>query len=84
VHMPSDGVMLNKRMIDMTADILGFAANKSAARGMNALVGDSGTRSRTLDGRLLSEILSAEGFKAFLAARDEPFKTPWLRPDSHS
>jgi enoyl-CoA hydratase/carnithine racemase len=81
-HMPSDGVMLNKRMIDMTADILGFAANKSAARGMNALVGDSGTRSRTLDGRLLSEILSTEGFKAFLAARDEPFKTPWLGPEA--
>jgi enoyl-CoA hydratase/carnithine racemase len=78
VHMPPDGVMLNKRMIDMTADILGLAANKSAARGLNAVIGDSGARSRTLDGRLLSEILATEGFKAFLAARDEPFRSPWL------
>lgn len=79
--MPRFGVMLNKRNIDGTADVMGWSVNKRFAHSHKPLVEAMGEHAATPDGRNLRQILEDDGFEAFKTARDAPFTTPWLRDD---
>jgi enoyl-CoA hydratase/carnithine racemase len=79
VAMPWQGVQLNKRVIDTAADMMGLHNQKVAARAINALVGSSSKDAEAADGRRLTDVLAEHGFKEFLRARDEAFRTPWLK-----
>ena len=76
--MPWQGVQLNKRIIDSAADMMGLHNQKVAARGVNAVLGDTSGQARSASGRLLTEVLATDGFKEFLKARDAAFTEPWL------
>ena len=76
--LPREGVLLNKRTIDCAMDIMGYLANKTSARASNAVADSMSKLAKTPDGRLLFDILREQGLKAFLHARDAPFKVPWL------
>lgn len=77
--MPRFGVMLNKRNIDGTADMMGWSINKRYSHSHKPLVEAMGDEAATPDGRNLRQILHEEGFDAFKTARDAAFATPWLR-----
>jgi enoyl-CoA hydratase/carnithine racemase len=79
--MPRFGVMLNKRNIDGTLDMMGWSSNKRFSRSHKALIEAMADRAQATDGRLLRAIISEEGFQAFKEARDQPFREPWLRDE---
>lgn len=79
--MPRFGVMLNKRNVDGTADMMGWAANSRFSRSHKAILEAMDEHAETADGRKLRSIMAEEGFDAFKSARDAPFSTPWIRED---
>ncbi len=81
VAMPPAGVLLNKRAIDGTIDLMGWRANELFNRSHSAVTDAMSKTAATADGRNLRQILREEGFTAFKKARDAPFAEPWLRSD---
>ncbi len=79
--MPRYGVMLNKRNIDGTLDMMGWAANKRFSRSHKTIIEAMSEYAEAADGRLLSAIRAEDGFEGFKKARDTPFADPWLRDD---
>jgi len=79
--MPPAGVLLNKRAIDATMDVMGWATNMLFHRSHAILTDSMVPRARTPDGRLLQEIFEQEGFPAFKKARDEAFRESWVEFD---
>ena len=76
--MPPETVMLNRRLINGAMEIMGWTQQKQLTIALNAISNSVMDRAATPDGRVLSEILRDEGWKAFKEARDEPFEEPWL------
>jgi 2-(1,2-epoxy-1,2-dihydrophenyl)acetyl-CoA isomerase len=76
--MPAAGVLLNKRAIDATMDMMGWTTNVLFHRSHAILTDSMVPRARTPDGRLLQEIFEREGFPAFKQARDAAFREPWV------
>jgi enoyl-CoA hydratase/carnithine racemase len=76
--MPHEAVILNKREVNGTLDVMGYQANKTYARSNNAVIDTMSEHARAADGRKLRAILRDEGFQAFREARDAAFKEPWL------
>jgi enoyl-CoA hydratase/carnithine racemase len=79
--MPPAGVLLNKRAIDATMDVMGWTTNALFHRSHAILTDSMVARARTPDGRLLQEIFEREGFPAFKRARDEAFREPWVEAE---
>jgi hypothetical protein len=79
--MPPAGVLLNKRAIDATMDMMGWTTNNLFHRSHAILTDSMVPRARTRDGRLLQEIFEKEGFPAFKKARDEAFRESWVETD---
>jgi enoyl-CoA hydratase/carnithine racemase len=79
--MPPAGVLLNKRAIDATMDVMGWTTNALFQRSHAILTDSMAPRARTPDGRLLQEIFEREGFPAFKKARDEAFREPWVEAE---
>jgi enoyl-CoA hydratase/carnithine racemase len=77
--MPPIGAVLNKRNVNATLEAMGW----NEARGFNqshyALIDAMSPYAEAADGRRLADVLQAEGFKAFVAARDAAFSRRWLR-----
>ena len=79
--MPPIGVMLNKRGVNATLDVMGWSTNVGFQRS-HAAVTDAMLKHATgTDGRLLRDVLREEGWQAFKAARDSAFEPPWLEGD---
>ncbi len=79
--MPPIGVMLNKRGVNATLDVMGWSTNVVSQRS-HAAVTDAMLKHATgVDGRLLREVLREKGWQAFKAARDSAFEPPWLGAD---
>jgi enoyl-CoA hydratase/carnithine racemase len=76
--MPHEAVILNKREVNGTLDMMGFRANKTFALSHNAVVDSMSDGAKAADGRVLRDVLKTDGFKAFKEARDAAFTEPWL------
>ena len=81
--MPRFGVMLNKRNVDGTLDMMGWASNKRFSRSHKAIVEAMGEHAEASDGRLLRQIRAEDGFQAFKEARDKAFREPWFRDEEN-
>ncbi len=78
--MPRYGVMLNKRNIDGSLDMMGWANNKRFSQSHKAVIEAMAGYAEAADGQPLRQIMAEKGFAAFKKARDRPFVEPWL-PD---
>lgn len=76
--IPPHAVYLNRRLINSAMNVLGWLAQKELAVPMDAIITSLEGEARTVDGRDLRQIRRDEGWKAYKAARDEPFADPWL------
>jgi len=75
---PQFGVMMNKRNINGTEDLMGWSANRLFSNSHTTLTELMVPIAAGPDGRPLQQILADEGFRAFKAARDAAHPTPWL------
>lgn len=77
--MPRQGIVLNRRLLNGVSTIMGWnGAHRDLANATNAIVMSLHGETRAADGRLLFDILKAEGWRAFKDARDKAFEPPWL------
>jgi enoyl-CoA hydratase/carnithine racemase len=76
--MPKEGVMFNRRVVNSALMVMGWAVQRDFALALNTLTNLHVRDARAADGRVLSEVMRSEGWKAFKTARDAPFETPWL------
>ena len=76
--MPPLGVRLNKQNIDGSVDMMGWDQNLLFTRAIKAVLQSAAGEARSADGVPLRDLLRREGLRAFIAARDAAFTTPWL------
>lgn len=79
--MPPIGVTLNKRGVNGTLDLIGWADNRVFSRSHAALTDAMIAHAVASGGEILMETLRADGWEAFKEARDRAFERSWLEPD---
>lgn len=72
--MPAVALQLNKRLLDGLMNIAGMDAGLEYGRAMTTIAHTLQYEAETPDGRNLEEIREQHGMKAFLEARDAPFR----------
>ncbi|MFN8557902.1 MAG: enoyl-CoA hydratase/isomerase family protein [Dehalococcoidia bacterium] len=72
--IPPIAMQLNKRMLDSLMNIAGLDVGLELGRAMTAIAHTLQYTAETPDGRNLEEIRQQHGLKAFLEARDAPFR----------
>jgi len=75
--MPPTPLQLNRRVITGATRMMGWGMQKDLAMALNAVTNSVAGDQTASDGRKFSDLMS-EGWPSFKAARDEPFRTPWL------
>lgn len=81
VAMPRHAVMLNRRLINAAASMMGWGMQKQVATPLNAVTSSMTEFALAADGRNLQQVLREEGWSAFKRARDAAFAQPWLEAD---
>jgi enoyl-CoA hydratase/carnithine racemase len=76
--MPTEAVMLNRRVINGALKVMGWSAQAHYAPAVNAITNLISRHAEMGDGRRPLELLESEGWEAFKEARDTPFRPPWL------
>ena len=75
--MPPTPLQLNRRVITGATKMMGWGMQKDLAMALNAVTNSVAGEQTASDGRKFSDLMR-EGWPSFKAARDEPFRTPWL------
>lgn len=78
--MPPSAAMLNRRVVNSAMDMMGWKQQKHAANAINAVIDSVAKDQIAANGKKFSD-LRKQDWRAFKAARDEPFTPPWLEPD---
>ena len=78
-RMPREGVELNRRAIDATADAAGDAAARRAALAHDAATLSMAAYATAPDGRTFRSILDTEGMDGMKRSRAQQYDAPWLR-----
>jgi enoyl-CoA hydratase/carnithine racemase len=81
VAMPRHAVMLNRRLINAAALMMGWGTQKEVATPLNAVTSSMTEFALAADGRNLQQVLREEGWDAFKQARDAAFAQSWLEAD---
>ncbi len=76
--MPHEAVMLNRRVINGALMMMGWDQQREYSTALNTITNQMVAQARAADGRVLSEIMQNEGWKAYKAARDAAFQSNWL------
>jgi enoyl-CoA hydratase/carnithine racemase len=76
--MPSDGVTINRRVINAAMDLMGWTMQTHVAAALNAIANSTSHDARSSNGRALFDVLAQEGWLAFKSERDAAFEPPWL------
>lgn len=82
--MPPVGVTLNKQNVDGMMEMMGWTQSAIYTRALKAVLQSTAPEARSADGTKLRDVLRNEGLRAFIAARDAAFRTPWLEDDRSS
>ena len=78
--LPPRGVEMNRQVVNAALDHMGWRSQDDLAVALNSIATAEAPHARAANGRLFSE-LREEGWALYKAARDEPFKQPWLTSD---
>lgn len=75
--LPRTAMLLNRRIVNLTLDQMGWHGQKQAALAMNAIASSVLSSQTDLNGRTFSA-LREEGWAAYKTARDAPFEPSWF------
>jgi enoyl-CoA hydratase/carnithine racemase len=75
--LPPRAVQMNRQVVNAALDHMGWRSQDDLAIAINSIATAEVPHVRAANGRLFSE-LRDEGWDAYKAARDAPFKQPWL------
>ena len=79
--MPRAAAFLNKRNVDGTLDIMGWAANRPFTTTHTAVVDAMLPLAQNARGEVLMDVLRTDGLRAFIKARDEALGPSWFQED---
>jgi enoyl-CoA hydratase/carnithine racemase len=76
--MPRYGTELHKRNVNAAVDVMGWHLTRVFNQSHYPVIDAMSPYAESADGRRFADIMRDDGWKAFLAARDAPYATPWL------
>lgn len=76
--MPREAVTLNRKVINHAIDLMGWNHQRDFGLALNTVTNQMSKHARAADGRVLTEVMKTEGWKAYKEARDAAFEPPWL------
>jgi len=76
--MPRYGTELHKRNVNAAVDVMGWHVTRVFNQSHYPVIDAMSPFAEATDGRRFADIMRDDGWKAFLAARDAPFQSPWL------
>jgi enoyl-CoA hydratase/carnithine racemase len=77
--MPSDAVVLNRRLVNAATKAMGWALTKELSRALDAVTNSVSDRAVSADGRNFNELRTRGDWAGLKDARDAAFTEPWLR-----
>jgi enoyl-CoA hydratase/carnithine racemase len=77
--MPSDAVVLNRRLVNAATKIMGWTMTKELSRALDAVTNSVSHLAVSADGRNFKAMRLAGDWEGLKDARDAPFREPWLR-----